>query len=98
MSDNTGSGDDAVVANVDDLDDLSYAEALDELDEILSELESSAVDVDVLAERVARGVVLVTFCRRRLHTVRADVEAVVDGLLGDGDATMAADDDGTGGR
>lgn len=63
--------------------DLSYGEALSELDQILAELESSAVDVDVLAERVARGAVLVRFCRNRLHTVRADVEAVVDELLDD---------------
>lgn len=63
--------------------DLSYGEALAELEDILSELESSAVDVDVLADRVARGAVLVRFCRDRLHTVRADVEAVVDGLADD---------------
>ncbi|MEM9135040.1 MAG: exodeoxyribonuclease VII small subunit [Actinomycetota bacterium] len=79
-----------------EIEGLSYAEALDELDEILSELESSAVDVDVLAERVARGAVLVKFCRGRLHTVRADVEAVVDGLL-DGDGADGADVPGANG-
>jgi len=61
--------------------DLSYTEALDELDQILAELESSAVDVDVLAERVARGAVLIRYCRERLHVVRSDVDAVVDDLL-----------------
>lgn len=61
--------------------ELSYSEALDELDDILAELESSAVDVDLLAERVARGVVLVRYCRQRLRVVRSDVEAVVDDLL-----------------
>ncbi len=63
--------------------DLSYARALDELDQILDELESSAVDVDTLADRVARGAELVRFCRERLHTVRADVEDVVESLLDD---------------
>ena len=63
--------------------DLSYADALDELDDILAHLESSAVDVDVLAERVARGAVLVRYCRQRLRVVRADVDAVVDDLLDD---------------
>ncbi len=83
-------------ATTDEFDGLSYAEALAELDDILAELESSAVDVDVLAERVARGAVLVRFCRSRLHTVRADVEAVVDGLLdggADGASPAAAGDD-----
>ncbi|MDH4076103.1 MAG: exodeoxyribonuclease VII small subunit [Acidimicrobiia bacterium] len=62
---------------------LTYAEALAELDEILSQLESSTVDVDVLAERVARGAQLVRFCRQRLQVVRLDVDTVVEQLLDD---------------
>jgi len=61
---------------------LSYRAALDELDEILEQLEASTVDVDVLAARVARGAELVGFCRSKLRTVRRDVEAVVDELVG----------------
>jgi len=61
--------------------DLTYAEALDELDTILAELEATTVDVDVLADRVARGAVLVRYCRQRLQVVRSDVEEVVDTLL-----------------
>ena len=66
----------------DDLD-LSYTDALEELDDILAQLESTAVDVDVLAERVARGAMLVRYCRQRLQVVRTDVETVVDDLLDD---------------
>lgn len=62
---------------------LTYAEALAELDEILGQLESSTVDVDVLAERVARGARLVRFCRQRLQIVRVDVDTVVEQLLDD---------------
>ncbi len=62
---------------------LTYAEALAELDEILGQLESSTVDVDVLAERVARGAQLVRFCRQRLQVVRVDVDTVVEQLLDD---------------
>ena len=61
--------------------DLTYAEALDELDGILAELEATTVDVDVLAERVARGAVLVRYCRQRLQVVRTDVEEVVETML-----------------
>lgn len=78
----------------DDHLDLSYREALQELDEILAELESRAVDVDVLAERVARGAVLVRYCRQRLRVVRSDVDAVVDDLLDEADeatSTPSAD-------
>ena len=62
---------------------LTYAEALAELDAILGQLESSTVDVDVLAERVARGAQLVRFCRQRLQVVRVDVDTVVEQLLDD---------------
>ena len=37
------------------IDEVGYAEALDELDGILRELEGSDVDVDRLADRVARA-------------------------------------------
>jgi exodeoxyribonuclease VII small subunit len=63
---------------------LSYAEALDELDEILTQLDSSEIDVDTLADRVARGAMLVRYCRARLQAVRTDVDAVVGELLDDG--------------
>ena len=72
--------------DADDLD-LTYSQALDELEQILAELESSAVDVDLLTERVARGATLVAFCRRRLRAVREDVETVVDDLLDDEDGS-----------
>ncbi len=58
-------------------DDLSYADALDELEDLLDDLEGADVDVDVLATRVARGVELIRLCRARLDVVTADVDAVV---------------------
>ncbi len=61
--------------------DLSYADALDELEELLDELEGSDTDVDLLAQRVARGVELVRFCRARLEVVADDVDAVVAELI-----------------
>ncbi len=61
--------------------DLTYGQALEELEELLDELEGADVDVDVLAERVARGVELVRFCRARLEVVTEDVDAVVAELI-----------------
>lgn len=69
---------------------LRYGEALTELEELLDELEDADIDVDHLAERVARGVELVRFCRDRLAVVTADVDQVVADLLvvdGDGEST-----------
>lgn len=65
--------------------DLSYAAALDELDSILDELEDEALDVDVLADRVARASTLITFCRTRITAARTEVRHIVASLdaLGD---------------
>ncbi len=61
-----------------------YAEALTELETILSELERSDVDVDVLAERVKRAVELIGFCRARIGNARMQIEQVVADLGADG--------------
>ena len=55
----------------------SYAAMLTELESILAELESEAVDVDVLAVRVARAHELVEACRDRIERARLAVEQVV---------------------
>lgn len=60
-----------------------YGQALEELEELLEELEDADIDVDHLAQRVARGVELVRFCRARLAVVTADVDNVVSDLYAD---------------
>ncbi|MBR13023.1 MAG: exodeoxyribonuclease VII small subunit [Acidimicrobiaceae bacterium] len=57
----------------------SYAEALDEVQEILAALESDATDIDLLAERVQRADLLIRHCRSRLDDARLRVEQVVAG-------------------
>jgi exodeoxyribonuclease VII small subunit len=61
-------------------DDIGYAEALDELETILAELEESDVDVDVLADRVARASELIRVCRDRIGNAKLQIEKVVAGL------------------
>jgi exodeoxyribonuclease VII small subunit len=60
-----------------ELDDLGYAGALAELEDILRELEGDNVDVDRLGERVRRAAVLIRFCRRRIDSARMEIEQVV---------------------
>jgi exodeoxyribonuclease VII small subunit len=57
-----------------------YAAALDELDQILRELEGSDVDVDHLAERVARASELITLCRERISNAKVEIERVTTDL------------------
>ncbi|MEY2755811.1 MAG: exodeoxyribonuclease VII small subunit [Ilumatobacteraceae bacterium] len=60
-----------------------YAEALAELDEILARLDRPDVDVDVLANEVARAAALITFCRERIGSARLQIETVVAQLSDD---------------
>lgn len=66
-------------------DDLGYADALDELDEILRELEGSDVDVDRLADRVARAADLIALCRDRIGSARLRIDEVIADLDGAAD-------------
>ncbi len=59
-------------------DKIGYATALEELQDILSELEAESVDVDILATRVERADGLIRLCRDRLEAARLKVEQVVD--------------------
>lgn len=61
-------------------DTPGYAAAMAELDEILAELEDDRLDIDVLADRVARAAVLVAACRTRLDTARMRVTEIVADL------------------
>jgi len=62
--------------------DLGYAGALAELERILAELEASDVDVDQLADRVARATELIAVCRERIGAARLRIDEVVADLDG----------------
>ena len=47
--------------------ELTYSQALAELEKIISRIESEEVDVDALAEQVKRASVLIRFCREKLQ-------------------------------
>jgi exodeoxyribonuclease VII small subunit len=65
--------------------DLGYAQALDELDQILRELEGTDVDVDRLADRVARASELIAVCRQRITAAKLRIDEVIADLDDDGD-------------
>jgi exodeoxyribonuclease VII small subunit len=66
-----------------------YAAALDELDQILRELEGTDVDVDRLAERVARASELIAVCRQRISTAKLRIDQVIADLDGGTDDSGA---------
>ena len=66
-------------------DQPGYAQALDELDQILRELEGSDVDVDRLADRVARASELIAVCRQRISAAKLRIDEVIADLDGGSD-------------
>jgi exodeoxyribonuclease VII small subunit len=62
--------------------ELGYASALAELEQILGELEASDVDVDQLADRVARATALIAVCRQRIGAARTRIDEVIADLDG----------------
>jgi exodeoxyribonuclease VII small subunit len=62
--------------------ELGYASALAELEQILGELEASDVDVDQLADRVARATALIAVCRQRIGSARTRIDEVIADLDG----------------
>jgi exodeoxyribonuclease VII small subunit len=67
-----------------------YATALAELSQILHELEASDVDVDKLADRVARATELIAICRERIGAARLRIDEVIADLDGPGSARADA--------
>jgi exodeoxyribonuclease VII small subunit len=74
-------------------EEIGYGEAVAELEEILDEIESDDVDVDLLSVRVRRAAELIRICRRRIHATRMEVEEIVAGLETSPAAAAPAGDD-----
>lgn len=65
------------------MDELSYREAMDELEGILEAIESDEVDLDALAANVERASELIAFCRTKIEKTEEKVVAIVKGLDGE---------------
>lgn len=60
--------------------EMTYAQALAELESILSGLRADNCDVDTLAERTRRAAYLLAECRRRLTRTEEDLAKVLEEL------------------
>jgi len=58
-------------------EDIRWADAISELEAILTKLDDDALDVDVLAAQVARAAELISLCRDRIASTRLEVERIV---------------------
>ena len=62
------------------MDQLSYNQAIAELEKIVESLRSSATDVDTLTARTRRAVELLTICRSRLTTTEEGLRTILTSL------------------
>ena len=56
---------------------IKYSEAVEELKQILSELESDKVDVDDMAIKVKKAIELIKLCRERIEKTELEVVTIV---------------------
>ena len=61
-------------------DEVRWADAIAELEDILARLDDDALDVDLLSAQVARAAELITLCRDRIARTKLEVERIVGDL------------------
>lgn len=69
--------------------ELTYDQAMKELESILESVENESISVDELEKRIKRARELIHFCRERLRSTEASVNTVLEDLEGeldDGDS------------
>ena len=59
---------------------INYAEAFEELQRIVSEIEQGEISVDELSEKVKRAAFLINICKTKLTTTEADVNKILKEL------------------
>ena len=65
-------------------DNPNYAEAFEELQQIVSEIEEGQISVDELSEKVKRAALLINICKAKLSSTEEDVNKILKDLDGTG--------------
>ena len=61
-------------------DQIKYREAVERLDEIISQIENEDVDVDELSLQVKEAVELIRLCKAKIDKAEIEVKKVVEEL------------------
>lgn len=62
------------------VNEMSYREAVSELDAIVRRMQDDRIDIDQLATYTRRAAELLTECRARLTTTEEELRSVLDGI------------------
>jgi exodeoxyribonuclease VII small subunit len=60
----------------------NYAQAFEELQQIVSEIEEGHISVDELSEKVKRAAYLINICKEKLSSTEEDVDKILKDLDG----------------
>jgi len=63
--------------------EISYQDAVREIEEIISKIESGELNVDQLTDKVKRASLLLEICRKKLKTVDEEISRIIDGMKED---------------
>ena len=58
-------------------DNISYEKAYLELEAIINQLESDALSIELLAEKVSRAVYLLEFCSQKMRSIESDIQQII---------------------
>ena len=72
-------------------DEPTYAAASAELEQILQDIESGEIDLDVLTDKVERAATLLAFCRQKLAATETKVKKITADLATTMDGGAATD-------
>ncbi len=60
------------------MENLTYSQAKNELEEIVKSIESEELEVDKLTEKVQRAAELIAFCKEKLTKADEDLQRMLD--------------------
>ncbi len=58
-------------------ENLTYTQAMKELEQIVAQLEDNSLDIDQLSEKVKKAQQLIAFCRERLTQTDEEVKKLL---------------------
>lgn len=60
--------------------ETNYSEAYQELEQIVKDLESDHVSIDILTEKLKRASVLIHICKNKLKATETEVQEIMENL------------------
>lgn len=58
-------------------ENISYEKAYSELETIINQLESDALSIELLAEKVSRAAYLLSHCLQKMRTIESDIQQII---------------------